>query len=91
MKNPQLHSDNYYIQGVNLYAGSFCLLYFQGRFFLNQRAIALTQELIQFKTRILNQMLTCTSFTFNFPLLIDHIRREAIFFVKQLQRLQRRE
>ena len=58
---------------------------------LNQRAIALTQELIQFKTSILNQMLTCTIFTFNFPLLIDHIRREAIFFVEQLQRLQRRE
>ncbi|MCO1604059.1 DUF2935 domain-containing protein [Desulfosporosinus nitroreducens] len=58
---------------------------------LNQRAIALTQELIQFKTRILNQMLDCTLFTFNFPLLIDHIRREAIFFVQQLERLQRRE
>lgn len=58
---------------------------------LNQRAIALTQELIQFKTLILNQMLNCTLFTNNFPLLIDHIRREAIFFVEQLERLQRRE
>ena len=58
---------------------------------LNQRAIALTQELIEFKTEILNQILSCTLFTFNFPLLIDHIRREAIFFVEQLQRLQRRE
>ena len=58
---------------------------------LNQRAITLTQELIEFKTRLLNQILNCTLFTFNFPLLIDHIRREAIFFVEQLQRLQRRE
>jgi hypothetical protein len=58
---------------------------------LNQRAIALTEELIRFKTRILDQMLNCTLFTFNFPLLIDHIRREAIFFVEHLQRLQRRE
>lgn len=58
---------------------------------LNQRAIALTQELIQFKTRILNQVLSCDLFTFNFPLLIEHIRREAIFFVEHLQRLQRRE
>ncbi|MDP4160499.1 MAG: DUF2935 domain-containing protein [Bacillota bacterium] len=58
---------------------------------LNQRAIALTQELIQFKSRILNQVLNCTLFTNNFPLLIDHIRREAILFVDQLQRLQRRE
>ncbi|MDP4127909.1 MAG: DUF2935 domain-containing protein, partial [Bacillota bacterium] len=58
---------------------------------LNQRAIALTQELIQFKSRILNQVLNCTLFTNNFPLLLDHIRREAILFVDQLQRLQRRE
>lgn len=58
---------------------------------LNQRAIDLTQELIQFKTSILNQMLNCTLFTFNFPLLIEHIRREAILFVEQLERLQRRE
>lgn len=58
---------------------------------LNQRAITLTQELIQFKTRILNQVLSCDLFTFNFPLLIEHIRREAIFFVEHLQRLQRRE
>jgi hypothetical protein len=58
---------------------------------LNQRAIALTQELIQFKTRILDLVLSGNLFTFNFPLLIEHIRREAIFFVEQLQRLQRRE
>jgi len=58
---------------------------------LNQRAITLTQELIQFKTRILNLVLNCALFTSNFPLLIEHIRREAIFFVEHLQRLQRRE
>lgn len=58
---------------------------------LNRRAIALTGELIQFKTMILNQVLNCTLFTSNFPLLIEHIRREAMFFVEQLQRLQRRE
>lgn len=58
---------------------------------LNQRAITLTQELIQFKTRILDQVLSCNLFTSNFPLLIEHIRREAIFFVDHLQRLQSRE
>lgn len=58
---------------------------------LNQRAIALTQELIRFKTMILNRVLSCDLFTSNFPLLIEHIRREAIFFVEHLQRLQSRE
>jgi len=57
----------------------------------NQQVIGLTQALIQFKTLILNNVLECTLFTVNFPLLIEHIRREAIFYVEQLQRLQRRE
>lgn len=58
---------------------------------LNQRAIALTQELIRFKTLILNRVLSCDLFTTNFPMLIEHIRREAIFFVEHLLRLQSRE
>ncbi len=60
-------------------------------FQLNEQAIALTQQLIAFKTQVLDAMLTCKLFTSNFPLLIDHIRREAIFFVEHLQRLQRRQ
>ena len=57
---------------------------------LNQRAIALTRELVKFKTQILDDMLSCRLFTFNFPLLINHIRREAILFSEQLEALQRR-
>ncbi|NLL52865.1 MAG: DUF2935 domain-containing protein [Peptococcaceae bacterium] len=56
---------------------------------LNQRAIALTRELVKFKTQILDGMLSCRLFTFNFPLLIIHIRREAILFIEQLESLQR--
>lgn len=57
---------------------------------LNQRAITLTQELINFKTIVLDAVLSCRLFTFNYPLLIDHIRREAILFVTLLTRLQQR-
>lgn len=57
---------------------------------INQRAIALTQGLINFKTLVLDSMLTCRIFTFNYPLLIDHIRREAILFLELLTRLQNR-
>jgi hypothetical protein len=57
---------------------------------LNERAITLTKKLIKFKTLVLNEMLTCKIFTYNFPLLIRHIRREAIFFVNHLERLQQR-
>lgn len=56
---------------------------------LNQKAIGLTKGLVQFKTNILDGMLQCKLFTFNFHLLIIHIRREALFYINHLERLQR--
>lgn len=56
---------------------------------LNDAARCETIELIRFKTRLLEAVLECRLFTWNFPLLIEHIRREAIFFVNHLKRLQR--
>jgi len=60
-------------------------------FMLNQKAIMLTNALIQFKSRILNDVLVCKLFTVNYPLLIDHILREARFFVKMITRIQNRQ
>lgn len=57
---------------------------------LNNRAINATAALIQFKTNILNNVLNCTMFTFNYPLLIRHIIREAELYLQQLRRLQSR-
>jgi len=56
---------------------------------LNQKALALAGALVQFKTNILEGMLQGKLFTFNFPLLIIHIRREALFYIQHLERLQR--
>lgn len=58
---------------------------------LNQRAMYLIAALIQFKTRILSDVLCCKMFTFNYPLLIVHIRREAKLYLLTVQRLQNRE
>ncbi|MEA4961469.1 DUF2935 domain-containing protein [Lutispora sp.] len=58
---------------------------------LNQRAIVLTTSLIEFKTLVLSNVLSCKMFTFNYPLLIDHIMRESKLYVLMLQRLQSRE
>ena len=58
---------------------------------LNQRAINATAALIQFKTNILSNVLSCKMFTFNYPLLIIHITREAELYLQQLKRLQSRE
>ena len=57
---------------------------------INQRVIELTQALIQFKSDILNNVLSCNMFTANYPLLIDHIMREAKLYVQTIQRLQNR-
>ncbi len=58
---------------------------------LNQRAINATAALIKFKTNILSNVLSCKMFTFNYPLLIIHITREAELYLLQLRRLQNRE
>jgi len=58
---------------------------------LNQRAIHATAALIQFKRNILTNVLSCKMFTFNYPLLITHIIREAELYLLQLRRLQSRE
>ncbi|MGE5604623.1 MAG: DUF2935 domain-containing protein [Bacteroidota bacterium] len=57
---------------------------------LNQQAMATTQGLIEFKSRLLNDVLTCRVFTLNYPLLIDHILREARFYLCLLERIQSR-
>lgn len=44
---------------------------------LNGRTIKSLDGLIDLKTRILNEMLSCKLFTTNYPLLIEHIIREA--------------
>lgn len=58
---------------------------------LNQRTINATAALIQFKTNVLSNVLSCKMFTVNYPLLIVHITREAELYLMQLRRLQSRE
>ena len=58
---------------------------------INNRAMELTRDLIRFKTRLLSDVLSCKIFTVNYPLLIDHILREAKFYFMLVKRLQNRE
>lgn len=57
---------------------------------INNRAIRLISELIEFKAAILENVLECRMFTLNYPLLIDHITREARLYLELVERLQRR-
>ncbi len=63
----------------------------QSVFMLNQRAMGLTSALIQFKTNVLTNQTSCSMFTFNYPLLILHIIREAELYLQTLVKLQNRE
>ncbi len=58
---------------------------------VNRRAIGLIAALIKFKTNVLSNVLSCRMFTFNYPLLIIHIRREAELYLLTIKRLQNRE
>lgn len=58
---------------------------------LNEESIQLTKRLVDYKTHLLLMMLRCELGGFNFPLLIDHIRREALYFIDHLESLQRGE
>ncbi|WP_026891612.1 DUF2935 domain-containing protein [Lacrimispora aerotolerans] len=55
---------------------------------LNTQTVPLLDGLIEFKTRVLNDVLTCNMFTMNYPLLIDHILREANMYRSQLAALE---
>lgn len=60
-------------------------------FELNQRAIEATTVLADYKSKLLQNILSCRTFTFNYPLLIDHLLREARFYLKMLATLQNRQ
>ncbi|MDP4090364.1 MAG: DUF2935 domain-containing protein [Bacillota bacterium] len=55
---------------------------------LNSRILPAVSSLINYMNNILNGMLSCNLFTFNYPLLIDHIRRESRLYHRMLYRLQ---
>lgn len=58
---------------------------------LNQKAITLATALADYKSQLLQDVLSCNIFTFNYPTLIEHILREANFYLKALYQLQNRQ
>lgn len=55
---------------------------------INKRAIKLLDGLIEFKVRILDDMICCKLFTLNYPLLIEHIIREAKLYRRYIQDIE---
>ncbi len=57
---------------------------------LNDDSLFLTGQMVLYKQRVLSRVLTGTVRGFNFPLLLEHVRREAIYFFRTLQRVRAR-
>lgn len=58
---------------------------------LDRQAYQLTGALAEFKEKLLVNVRSCRMFTMNYPLLIEHILREARFFMNMLVALVRRD
>lgn len=56
---------------------------------LNQRALELLNGLIAFKEHILENVLQCKMFTVNYPLLLEHIIREAKLYLCYVEALEK--
>ena len=56
-------------------------------FHINERSLQLLNGLIEFKESILKEVGNCTLFTANYPLLIDHIIREAKLYRSTIEEL----
>lgn len=55
---------------------------------LNRDGLALVERLIDYKKRLLASISSCNLFTSNYPLLIEHILREARLYRAHLMRLE---
>lgn len=55
---------------------------------INNRAMKLLDGLIEFKMKVLDGMLCCKLFTVNYPLLIEHIIREAKLYRSYIEEIE---
>ena len=58
---------------------------------INRKTLPLIQNLIRFKTNILNNVLSCKIYTTNYPLLINHIINEAKMYYNLLSKIEKKE
>ncbi len=58
---------------------------------LNERSLGLITAIIDFKSNVLENVLSCNMFTVNYPSLIKHILEEAELYQSTITKIQRRE
>ncbi|MCI6998140.1 MAG: DUF2935 domain-containing protein [Eubacterium sp.] len=52
--------------------------------YLNQKVLRLLEGLIVFKERMLHEVVSCNLYKANYPLLADHVLREANHYLRLL-------
>ena len=58
---------------------------------LNRQTLPIIESLINFKSYILNQILSCKIYTTNYPLLVTHLMNEAKMYHKLLTKVEAKE
>ena len=58
---------------------------------INKQTLVIVKNLIHFKNEVLNKVLACEMYTFNYPLLIEHIMNEAKMYHKLLEKLENKD
>lgn len=58
---------------------------------INQNAIGLVTSLINFKAKVLSEVLSCDIFTRNYPTMLQHLIHEAKAYLSMIQKLKRHE
>lgn len=58
---------------------------------INEDAIGLVRDLVQFKKSVLMNVMKCKIFTTNYPSLVNHVLKEGNFYLEAIEKLQKRE
>lgn len=57
---------------------------------INKEAMAGTKAVIDFQTTLLNNILNCKSFSYTYPLMLDHVTREVQYYLMLLTKLEKK-
>jgi hypothetical protein len=58
---------------------------------LNKEILGLMGAALEFKKKLLSDVLSCKAFSYTYPLMLDHVIREGYFYVMMLNRLEKRD
>ncbi len=58
---------------------------------LNRKAMGMTEAAIDFKTKLLKNVLECKAFSYTYPSMLEHVIEESKYYVMVLEKLEKRD